>query len=107
MTVRVVSSQTVLPSRPSAHTCPMDTSVYHRSPFTLVLSIVVVSADSGVALRECVRNVLAGTLPLELILIDNDSHDGVPEAIERAYAHDNRFKEIGRASCRERVCQYV
>jgi glycosyltransferase involved in cell wall biosynthesis len=69
----------------------MDSSAHHRSPFTLALSIVVVSADSGVALRECVRSVLAGTLPLELILIDNDSHDGVPEAIERAYAHDHRL----------------
>lgn len=72
----------------------MDSSASHRSPFSLALSIVVVSADSGVALRECVRSVLAGTLPLELILIDNDSHDGVPEAIERAYAHDNRLKVI-------------
>jgi GT2 family glycosyltransferase len=72
----------------------MDSSAHHRSPFTLALSIVVVSADSGVALRECVRSVLAGTLPLELILIDNDSHDGVPEAIERAYAHDHRLKVI-------------
>lgn len=72
----------------------MDSSAHHRSPFTLALSIVVVSADSGVALRECVRSVLAGTLSLELILIDNDSHDGVPEAIERAYAHDHRLKVL-------------
>ena len=94
MSGRVVSSQTVLPQGPSAHTCPMDSSAHHRSPFTLALSIVVVSADSGAALRECVRSVLAGTLSLELILIDNDSHDGVPEAIERAYAHDHRLKVL-------------
>lgn len=56
--------------------------------------MIVVSADSGPALRECVRSVLASTLSLELILVDNDSHDGVPEAIERAHAHDTRFKAI-------------
>ncbi|AGG87920.1 MULTISPECIES: glycosyltransferase family 2 protein [Rhodanobacter] len=66
----------------------------HRSPFALALSVIVVSADSGPSLRECVRSVLASTLPLELILVDNDSHDGVPEAIERAHAHDTRFQVI-------------
>lgn len=65
-----------------------------RSPFALALSVVVVSADSGPSLRECVRSVLASTLALELILVDNDSHDGVPEAIERAHAHDPRFRLI-------------
>jgi len=65
-----------------------------RSPFALALSVVVVSADSGPSLRECVRSVLASTLALELLLVDNDSHDGVPEAIERAHAHDPRFRLI-------------
>jgi len=65
-----------------------------RSPFALALSVIVVSADSGPSLRECVRSVLASTLALELILVDNDSHDGVPEAIERAHAHDPRFRLI-------------
>lgn len=72
----------------------MDTPAFHRSPFTLPLSVVVVSADSGPALRECVRSILASSQALELLLIDNDSHDGVPEAIERAHAHDNRLKVI-------------
>jgi GT2 family glycosyltransferase len=66
----------------------------HRSPFSLALSVIVVSADSGPALRECVRCVLAGTLSMELILIDNASRDGVPPAIERAHAHDARLKVI-------------
>lgn len=65
-----------------------------RSPFALALSVIVVSADSGPSLRECVRSVLASTLALELILVDNDSHDGVPEAIERAHAHDPRLRLI-------------
>jgi N-acetylglucosaminyl-diphospho-decaprenol L-rhamnosyltransferase len=69
-------------------------SVDHRSPFSLALSVIVVSADSGPALRECVRSVLASPLSLELLLIDNASRDGVPPAIERAHAHDPRLKVI-------------
>ena len=56
--------------------------------------MIVVSADSGPALRECVRSVLASTLSLELILVDNASNDGMPPAIERAYEHDPRLKVI-------------
>ncbi|MEO8811061.1 MAG: glycosyltransferase family 2 protein, partial [Rhodanobacter sp.] len=65
-----------------------------RSPFSLALSVIVVSADSGPALRDCVRSVLASNVPLELILIDNASRDGVPPAIERAQAHDPRVRVI-------------
>ncbi|OOG66180.1 glycosyl transferase family 2 [Rhodanobacter sp. B04] len=72
----------------------MDTSAYHRSPFSLAISVIVVSADSGPTLRECVRQLLASNLSLELILVDNASRDGVPAAIERAYAHDARLKVI-------------
>ena len=84
----------VLPSRHLAHNCAVNTSAYSRSPFSLALSVIVVSADSGPSLRECVRCVLASTLSLELILIDNASHDGVPSAIERAHAHDARLKVL-------------
>lgn len=56
--------------------------------------MIVVSADSGPALRECVRSVLASPLSLELILADNASSDGMPPAIERAYEHDPRLKVI-------------
>lgn len=72
----------------------MDNAASLHSPFAVELTVVVVCADSGPALRECVRSVLANTVPLQLILIDNDSHDGVPEAIERAHAHDSRLKVI-------------
>ncbi len=66
-----------------------------RSPFqSLQLSVIVVSADSGPGLRECVRRVLACTMPLELLLIDNASGDGVPAALARSYEHDARFRLI-------------
>ena len=82
----------MFPPRISAHNCAVNTTAKHRSPFSLALSVIVVSADSGPALRECVRSVLASSLSLELILIDNASHDGVPSATERAHAHDPRLK---------------
>jgi len=89
-----ISRQTVFPVQLSAHTCAVDTSDSHRSPFVLALSVIVVSADSGPALRECVREILSSSLSLELILIDNASRDGLPSAIERAYEHDGRLKVI-------------
>jgi N-acetylglucosaminyl-diphospho-decaprenol L-rhamnosyltransferase len=90
----IISRQAVFPSRISAHNRAVDTSAKHRSPFSLALSVIVVSADSGPALRECVRSVLASPLSLELILADNASSDGMPPAIERAYEHDPRLKVI-------------
>lgn len=72
----------------------MDTPAYPRSPFSLALSVIVVSADSGSTLRECVRQLLACSLSLEVILVDNASRDGMPAAIERAHAHDARFQVI-------------
>jgi N-acetylglucosaminyl-diphospho-decaprenol L-rhamnosyltransferase len=65
-----------------------------HSPFSLALSVIVVSADSGVALRDCVNSVLRSTLSIELILIDNASRDGLPAAIERAHANDARLQVI-------------
>jgi GT2 family glycosyltransferase len=56
-----------------------------------LVSIVVVAADSGEGLRECVRGVLGWSLPLELLLIDNGSADGVPQALDRAHAGDPRL----------------
>lgn len=58
------------------------------------VSVIIVSADSGPSLRECVKSVLACTLPLELLLIDNASADGVPQAIARAREGDRRLKMI-------------
>lgn len=61
---------------------------------SLALSVIVVSADSGPSLRDCVNSVLACTIPLELLLIDNASSDGVPQAIARARENDHRLKVI-------------
>jgi len=78
----------------SAHTCTVDTSEHHRSPFSLALSVIVVSADSGPALRDCIRQLLASSLPMEIILVDNASSDGMAAAIERAHVQDARLSVI-------------
>lgn len=58
------------------------------------ISIIVVSADSGPTLRECIYGVLGFSIPLEVLLIDNGSNDGIPQAIERAREGDHRLRLI-------------
>jgi len=58
------------------------------------LSVIIVSADSGPSLRDCVKSVLACTTPLEVLLIDNASSDGIPQAIARAREGDPRIQVI-------------
>ncbi|MDQ6646825.1 MAG: glycosyltransferase family 2 protein [Pseudomonadota bacterium] len=65
-----------------------------RSPFSLIVTVVIVAADSGPSVHDCVARALASGLPLELILVDNASRDGVPGAVQRAYQHDRRVKVI-------------
>jgi len=57
-------------------------------------SIIIVAADSGVPLRECAARALASSVPVELILVDNASRDGVPQALARAYEHDERVRVV-------------
>lgn len=66
-------------------------SVFDTTP---ALSVIVVAADSGPSMRDCVNSVLACTTPLELLLIDNASSDSIPQAISRARENDSRLKVI-------------
>ncbi|WP_017464053.1 glycosyltransferase family 2 protein [Dyella ginsengisoli] len=58
------------------------------------MSVIVVSADSGPGLHECVRRALACPGVREVLLIDNGSRDGMPEAIARAHEQDLRLTLI-------------
>lgn len=60
-------------------------------------SVVVVSADSGPLVRECVGRVLASSVPVEVILVDNASTDGEPEAALAAHAGDARLRMLHHA----------
>ena len=62
-------------------------------PATLT-SVLIVAADSGASLRECVARALASTVPVEVIVVDNASRDGVPQAVARAHEGDERVRVI-------------
>lgn len=53
-------------------------------------SVIIVAADSGPLLRECVARVLASNGSVEIILIDNSSEDGNAQAIKTKHAAESR-----------------
>ena len=55
-------------------------------------SVVIVSANSGDLLIECISRALAATVPVDLILSDNASVDGSVDAIERRWNRDSRIR---------------
>ncbi len=61
-------------------------------------SLIIVAADSGPLLRRCVACALASDAPVEIILVDNASVDGEPEAIESAHASDPRLRVLRNAT---------
>lgn len=57
-------------------------------------SIIIIAADSGPSLRECVVRALASSVSVEVIVADNGSHDGVPQAVARACESDDRVRVL-------------
>jgi GT2 family glycosyltransferase len=57
-------------------------------------SIIIVAADSGASLRECVARALASSVPVEVVLVDNASGDGVPQALARAHEREERLRVV-------------
>lgn len=57
----------------------------------VVVSIIVVTANSGDILLDCIARVLASVMPIELIVSDNASHDGSIERLENRYAQETRL----------------
>jgi GT2 family glycosyltransferase len=57
-------------------------------------SILIVSADSGPLLRECVVRALAADATAEVIVADNGSRDGIPQAVARAFENEKRLRVL-------------
>jgi GT2 family glycosyltransferase len=58
------------------------------------VSILIVSADSGPSLRECVTRALAADAVDEVVVADNGSRDGVPQALALAHEQDERLRVV-------------
>jgi GT2 family glycosyltransferase len=54
-------------------------------------SVIVVAADSGALLGDCVASVLASAVPLELIVSDNASRDGSIESVAARWPAEPRL----------------
>ncbi|MEP6483186.1 MAG: glycosyltransferase family 2 protein [Rudaea sp.] len=58
------------------------------------ISVIVVAADSGDDLLRCVDSVMQSSVPLELIVCDNNSADGSIEALQLQHASDSRLRIV-------------
>lgn len=63
-------------------------------------SVVVVAADSGPLLVQCVGRVLASSASVEVIVVDNASVDGFPAQAASAHAGDARLRLIANVANR-------
>ncbi|MGH8111504.1 MAG: glycosyltransferase family 2 protein [Rhodanobacteraceae bacterium] len=53
-------------------------------------TVIIVAADSGASLRDCVQRARASRVPVEIIVVDNASRDGVPQDVAHVHANDAR-----------------
>jgi len=61
---------------------------------TGILSIVIVNFNGGDLLTECVRSVLASTVPVEVLVSDNGSTDGSVAGLRRRLGDDPRLRVV-------------
>lgn len=57
-------------------------------------SVIIVCADSGAGPLQCVDQVLASTVPVEAIVVDNASTDGCVDVLASRFAGDARVRII-------------
>lgn len=55
-------------------------------------SVVVVTADSGAGVVECIANALHSTVAVEVLVVDNASRDGSIERIAARFVDDGRVR---------------
>ena len=80
------------------------------------LSIVLPVHNEARVIEDAVARMTAAlallSADLEILIVENGSRDATLDIARRLAGRDPRLRvetlpEIGRASCRERVCQYV
>jgi N-acetylglucosaminyl-diphospho-decaprenol L-rhamnosyltransferase len=59
--------------------------------------VVIVAADSGPALVECVAGVLASSAPVEVMVVDNASRDQSVDAVASRHSGDARVRIVRNA----------
>lgn len=60
-------------------------------------SVIIVCADSGAGPADCVGRVLASSVPVEVIVVDNASADGCVDAVALRWANDARVRIVRNA----------
>src|SRR3546814_2041360 len=104
-------------------TCALPISQITDTHIKLPGKLAYKKVDTAAMLRACVAELLALKPQPDLILLTGDLVDlGRPEEYDHLKSilaplrqriiaipgnHDGRDSKIGRAACRERVCQYV
>jgi GT2 family glycosyltransferase len=67
------------------------------APQSGLTSVVIVAADSGPALAECVAGVLAGNAPVEVIVVDNASRDASVDEVASRHSGEERVRVLRHA----------
>jgi GT2 family glycosyltransferase len=60
-------------------------------PQSQLISIVIVTADSGVGVVACIERALTGSIPVEVIVADNASRDGIA-SVEQHFAQNPQVR---------------
>jgi hypothetical protein len=63
-------------------------------------SVIIVAADSGPLLLQSIERALASSAPVEIVVVDNASQDGISAEAAARHAQDSRFRLIANAGNR-------
>jgi len=58
------------------------------------ISVIIVNFNAGGFLSDCVRSVVASTVPVEVIVVDNQSTDNSLDTLRRDFPGEDRLKII-------------
>lgn len=68
------------------------------APRVGLTSVIIVAADSGDVLVQCVERVIASSAALEIVIVDNDSRDGSVASLAAHYADEPRLRFVYNAT---------